>query len=84
MPIFQVNLGHLSIIKLVFGYCCSSYFILRMCVPAFVCVKKNELSLLFVCVCGSRVIALSLDYCIESCMLPVVLADAFPAAHSLG
>lgn len=36
--------AHVSAIESVVAYCCSSYFILQLwvCVPAFVCVKRNE------------------------------------------
>lgn len=41
---FSAGVARASVIRLVVGYCCSNYFILQLwvCVPAFVCVKKNE------------------------------------------
>lgn len=41
-----VGVAHVSVIRMVVGFCCGTYFIMNLwvCVPAFVCVlKKNEL-----------------------------------------
>lgn len=36
-----VGVAHVSVIKMVVGFCCGTYFIMNLgvCVPAFVCVK---------------------------------------------